>query len=312
MPWKKDSVSIDIFMEVKSNKMKKINKILDFVDFNFTATPFYIIADVQFGENVNSFLEEINDLANALFSTNTSTQIDWFVNVPQNMDISINNKFGNIYITDHDGEVKINLSNGDLKANNLSNKLELEVNFGNVNINQIDHAKVDFSYGEFSLNEGDFLEINSKSGEMDIGVIRKMELTAKRDKYSIDHLAEIKGQSSFSYITVRNDLKYADVKMEYGELNFENITADFNNFDITSNYGDILFETQNNNSYFLEIIHNEATRLNLPLEFSSSLNKTNIKNNDVEIFKTSGTIGKSNSKKIRINITAGEFTITTK
>ncbi len=46
-------------------------------------------------------------------------EINYMVYVPAHMDVVLNNKFGDIYMDDLDGQVDIELSNGVLKANRL-------------------------------------------------------------------------------------------------------------------------------------------------------------------------------------------------
>lgn len=308
MPWEKDSVKITIDVEVRSNKTKKLNKTFEYIDFEFTNTPYYIIAGVKFSDNANSFIEEINDITNAIFSNNTTTQIDWFVYLPDDLEITIKNKFGNIYMTDHRGKVSIELSNGDFKANNFSNNLDLKLDFGNANINRIENAKISFSYGDFILSEARFLEFSSKSGIMDIGKLGVLELNSKRDRFTIDELSELKGTAYFTYITVREGITSADLNMEYGELNLENIPSNFTTLDIASNYGEILFETRLNDSYILEIDYDESTRLNLPADFEKYLSVSTI-DKEQERYRKRGTLGKNSGKKIKVAIAAGAVTI---
>ena len=115
IPWEKDSVVFEIDFSVTSNKQAKVDKIFDYVDFDFKATAYYVIAQTVF-EGQNSFWREMADVASTIFSSGTNTRIDYTVYFPAGNDVRIENKFGNIYTTDHTGKVDITLSNGDLKA----------------------------------------------------------------------------------------------------------------------------------------------------------------------------------------------------
>ena len=49
--------------------------------------------------------------------------------MPASITVTFENKFGNIYSTDHNGKITVKLSNGDFKANNLSGDVNLDFSF---------------------------------------------------------------------------------------------------------------------------------------------------------------------------------------
>ena len=99
------------------------------INFEFSNTKYYIIARTQLKQDQNAFWAEVSDLANTIFSGNNKTQIYHFIFMPASITVTFENKFGNIYSTDHNGKITVKLSNGDFKANNLSGDVNLDFSF---------------------------------------------------------------------------------------------------------------------------------------------------------------------------------------
>jgi len=158
IPWEKDSVKFEIILSVRANKESKVDKLFDNVDFDFTSTRYYVIAKTAFHKN--TFFK---DVSNQIFSGDNNIQVDYYVNIPAQCKIIIDNKFGNIYSTDHHGEVDIKLSNGDLKVNDLHQDAKISVEFGNTYINSMNSGSLKIYYGDLELESADDLQFEGKS-----------------------------------------------------------------------------------------------------------------------------------------------------
>jgi len=118
IPWDEDSVRFEIELTIKAQSSSRLRKLKNSVDFDFTATGYYITAKTIFGSKYNSFLSDIRNLAETLIPKHQII-IDYIVKVPDNISLKINNKYGDIFTDNYNGDLDIFLSNGDLKANNL-------------------------------------------------------------------------------------------------------------------------------------------------------------------------------------------------
>ena len=82
------------------------------------------------------------------------------------------------------------------------------------------------------------------------------------------------GETSFSYITLKDLTSDLTMKTQYGEVNIEEINPNFKVIDLTSNYTDILFTLTQQATLAVDIIHSEAT-----VSGSCSSSNIPIKNN---------------------------------
>lgn len=295
--WEKDSVHFDIELSVKGPKQSKVDKTFDFIDFDFQSTKYYVIAQTNF--EGSSFWNDVGDLTGTIFSSNTKTKIDYTVYLPKKATLKVVNKYGNIYTTDHTGELTIELSNGDLKAHHLSGKTNIKTDFGNCNIHQIDDGKLNINYGEFYLEESKKLNIQSKSAEIHLTEVELLEIDSKRDKYLITHLGEIKGTTYFSRINIDELSQILSLSTKYGDIDIDKFSDDLNSFDLKSINSDVILHFTDNKQYTLDMTVNEETKV----YYSADITDIKTKNLEEEKqIKVNCTIGSNTKQIILLNL----------
>jgi hypothetical protein len=305
--WDNDSIKINIDMQVKANKESKVDKIYDYIDFEFSDNKYYIIARTLFNQQ-SEFWAEVTDLASTFFSSGTKVQIDYSVYLPASVIVKIENKFGNIYTTDHKGKMSVILSNGDFKANDLLGATDLNISFGNASINSIEFGKLNLSYSDLELASAVNLTIESKSSTINIDKIGTLNINSKRDKYYINNLAVLSGKTSFSYLNLKSFSSDLTLNTDYGEVNLEKINSEFRMIDLTSSYTDILLKIPAKASYAVDISHSVSTVITAPENYSDMKSETVDKKAD--LYRTKGTAGNGPLKKgkVTINSRSGKIT----
>ena len=70
-------------------------------------------------------LDQVSDYSQTVIGSK-KISVDYELWIPEDIDLTIENKFGDIYLASLTGPVSIDLSHGDLRANKVSNKLSLK------------------------------------------------------------------------------------------------------------------------------------------------------------------------------------------
>ena len=297
--WDKDSVRVNIDLQIKAGKESKVDKIYEYIDFEFSDNKYYVIARTRLNQQ-SEFWAEVSDLANTFFSSGTKVQIDYSVYIPQSINIKIENKFGNIYTTDHFGKMSVILSNGDFKANDLKGSTDMNVSFGNAAINSIESGKLNLNYSELVLGNAANLTIDSKSSTLNIEKAGMLNINSKRDKYNINQLSVLSGKTSFSYLTIKSFGSDLTLNTDYGEVNLEGISPEFKLIDLTSSYTDIVLKIPAKSSYAVDISHSVSTVITAPEDYSALKSETIDKKAD--LYRTKGTAGNGILKKGKVTI----------
>jgi DUF4097 and DUF4098 domain-containing protein YvlB len=274
IPWEKDSVVFEIELTVTSTKQAKVDKIVDYIDFDFKSTAYYVIAQTVF-EGQDNIWSEMADVASTIFSSGTSTRIDYTVYFPKGNDIRIENKFGNIYTTDHDGKADITLSNGDMKAHSFNGPTRLKVEFGNVSIDKVISANISLGYAELNLESADDVSFESRTSKIYITSVNKLHLDSKRDRLYIKSAGEVTGEAFFSYLNLDKVTSKINMKTNYGDVKVLGLSENFLRMDLSSQYSDITFILMT--SIFMNSILRGMTALKyLPLLLSSLKKKSRL------------------------------------
>jgi len=297
--WDEDSVKINISMQIKASKEAKVDKIFEYIDFEFSDSRYYVIARTRLNQQ-GAFWAEVTDLANTFFSSGTKVQIDYSIYLPQNLNIKLDNKFGNIYSTDLSGKTTVILSNGDFKANNLAGTSDLNISFGNASINYIEAGKLNLNYSELELGSAAAINIESKSSILNITKTGSLEINSRRDKYYFGDVVNISGSASFSYLTFKNLTSEMNLKSDYGEIKMEAVSSEFRLIEINSNYSDVLFKLPANASFGVNILHTGSTVITSPEDYTGL--KTETIDKKADQYQTRGITGNSPLKKGKVNI----------
>lgn len=260
VPWEKDSVVFEIDLRVTSSKQARVDKIFEYIDFSFKSTAYYVIAQTVF-QGQGTFWNEMVDVANTVFSSGTSTRIDYTVYYPAKNDLKIENKFGNIYTTDHSGKVDIALSNGNMKARAFKGPTKLKIDFSNLTVDDLVNVNLTASYAEINIEKAGELNLDSRSSKIYINDCNKLHLTSKRDRLYLKKAGEITGDLFFSYLNLDEAGSKISLKSNYGDMKVMRIGMSFSRMDFVSQYSDITIYIDDEHLYEFDISRDDKAQV---------------------------------------------------
>jgi DUF4097 and DUF4098 domain-containing protein YvlB len=288
IPWEKDSVRFEIKLKVITNKETKLDKAFDYVDFDFKANKYYVIASTVFAGN-GTFWADVSDVANNLFSAGTKTTIDYTVYLPAKSTLKVDNKYGNIYTTDLSGTLNITLSNGDLKAHRFSGNTTLNTEYGNIDVQIIDNGNLTISYGELQMESSTNLTLTSRSSDLTIDEVTQLNLDSKRDKLNLGDIGTIIGQTYFSTLKVDELVTKIDLTSKYGSTDLKKLSNKVKSFLLKSDDSDIKLNFALENKYSLDMTVDEKTQVYYSANITN-INTTNLGGED-KLISVKSTIG---------------------
>ena len=299
IPWQKDSVHIEIELNLRSNSLTRLEKIKDAIDFEFSATRYFIMARTNFGNKYEGFFTDLKDLSGTIIPSKNHVEIDYTIRVPSGMALNISNKFGDLYMDDLKGAIDVNLSNGDLKANRLDGRTNINLNFGNGVIDFYQGGRLILSYAGMDIREAGNLDIESKSSELSVDRAGIVDIDSRRDRITATSLKNIFGASYFSDIRITNLLEEANLTARFGDFSVKNVGSRFTYINLNSEYTDIDLAFVDPEGFTMDIIHQRDCILMLP-EDNGSFETSN---EGDETVRLTGRIGTSDKGRIRITAT---------
>ncbi len=250
--WEKDSVKIHVDVEVNSSKPSKTHKLFSAIDVQFSSSHFYIIAQTNLAGQ-NSLWTDITDLSKLVVNSSTYTRINYIIYLPMTSKLNIQNKFGNIYLADFKGDLSVDLSNGDLKAHNLTGKTKLKVSFGGLIINQLAKSYLESTYLDAEIQECDMLETNTSTTTLNIGKIGELSMNSAHDKYYLGDVRTISGTSRFNFLKINQLQGSIDIIQKFGTIHIKELNEDLEKFKLSTYKTDIHLSLANSRSYMIDI-----------------------------------------------------------
>lgn len=285
--WEKDSVAVDVDVYLTESSSGKLRKLKEDIKIDFSGTKTYIIAKTVIKSESGRLASEIKSIGNTITGTNKKVEINYMVYVPAYMDVVLNNKFGDIYMDDLEGQVDIELSNGVLKANRLEGTSSIALSFANGMIKSLGSCTMKLSYSDLTLNQVGQLDLESKSSKLNVDSVNVVKINSRRDKLYFQQVEYLYGKSNFTQVWVYDFLRESDVYMKYGKLTIEHVMPGFSKIYVESDYTDVTLMFDEEASLAFDILHHRKSVLRLPGE--KSLDEESFDGKDH--YKTVGSLG---------------------
>ena len=237
--WKKDSVVIQFRMEINEKKPDKLTKTLDNLDFDISNSQYYLIAKTQVDKNRSPIESELLKFKETMLQTNGSIRIDLVVWLPDDHELRLENKFGDIIMGDYQGETQISLSNGKLRAGNLSNKATLNLSFADANINNLTNARIISNYSDIQIKNSMTLRFESKSSNIEVLNSEDLSIDSRRDKFRIRIADKVDAAGNFSHFQISELKNKANLRLSYGSLEMEKVLNTFSDIYIDARSADL-------------------------------------------------------------------------
>jgi len=305
--WKKDSAMIRSEIKAVASNREKLDKMFNGISISMTESASQIKAETKFTQNIGMLFENFKGMTSKLISYDSRVEINYFITIPDYINLKIENKYGDVYLEDITDDFSISVSNGSFKANSIGKNSTLNLTFCDATINSIASGKIDASFSEISSKEVGNITINSISSKYEIKKAGTVTIESRRDKFSIDNIKILKGTSYFTDFSIKNLSHEASLSTRYGKLEIDPIEKGFESVNLNTGYTDVSLGFEPASSYNFDIRH-----LNSFLVISDKNAKTEKKvlNEDKKEYITSGTTGTSpGSSKLSIDATHGDIYI---
>ena len=303
--WNKDSAYIRAEVKAYAKDASKLGKMFDGITVNITDSKYIVRAQTEFTSNLNTLFESFKGMTSKIISYDSRVEINYYINIPEYLNMKIENKYGDVYMEDNTGELRLSISNGSFRANSIGMNSSITMVFCDAKINAMVSGNIDASFSEISLGTVEDLKINSISSKYDIKKAGIISGESKRDKFFIDNIESLRGNSYFTDYKISSLIKELNLTARYGSVNADLIEKGFESININSGYSDISLYFDPLSSYTLEVRHLNAL-LVLPDKNIKTEEKA-IDENKKE-YVTTSTVGKNPEKsKVKIDANRGNI-----
>lgn len=239
--WNEDSVRVMVNIEAQGKTTDAVQKNMDRIDVTFRSVGDLITVSTVVSKGsgfLKEILSEVDDYSKSIFGSN-GIKVNYEIWLPENFNLNVENKFGNIYMADLTGDVNIDLAHGDLKANHLNGKLSLKHTFGKNNIDFVEDGTLVYRGVESRIKEAGQLNIESSSSDIELTKVAYALLNSRNDKVYVAESEELIGDGTFSDLSADILRRSANLNFNYGDIYFTRIQRDFKSISIVGKSADI-------------------------------------------------------------------------
>ena len=307
--WSRDSVKFEVLVRAEGRNSSVVRKSMDRVDVRFRKVGSIISAITEVSSGGGVFSNLMSEVEGVV-GPNNKLKVDYQVWIPENVDLSVENKFGDVYLADLTGKVDLNVSHGDIKANHIYNTINLKHSFGKSSFGNVEEAVLTLRGVEIDIEEAEKLNFESGSSEIAIDKVNRIQLNSRNDKIKLTEVQDVICEGSFTDIVADYIGGSARLDFSYGDIYLNRINRDFNSIDIHSKSTDINL-ILNQASYIKTHITGPEDRMVLP---NSMLTMQKDFLEDEGLISLSGEVGNTNTRHSQLLIDAdgGELVIAIK
>lgn len=286
--WEENSVRITALVIAEGRNEEAVNKNMNRTEVSMRKVGQLISVETKIERSggLGTLLGDVEDYSKQLFG-NQSLQVDLEVWLPMDIDLSIENKYGDIFLSSLNGEIDVTLAHGDIRGNRIEGHLDMEHSFGKANFDFVNRGRFTLRGSELVIDEGNSYSFQSSSSEIELYDTHYARLDSRNDKIKIVSINELHGFGRFTDLEAEGINRIVDLDFEFGEILMSNIEQRFTNIDLSSVSTDINL-VLNQASYINATIEGDEQKMIVP---NSMLSLSRDYNEEEKTVRLTGNLG---------------------
>jgi hypothetical protein len=231
--WDKEVVDLEVIVRANAKSESRTAEVLNQIR-------------IDIGDKISSgSLSVSTDIGKIQGNVNFS--IDYTLSVPRGNPLSLNNQFGNIYLQDYRGSLRLDLKYGQLVAGNLEGPAEIFLQFGKglSEVQAFRRGMLDVKYSKVSIGDAGEMELRSQFSDVRIEKAQTFNIDAKYGSISAGEVSVFDGSMEFAGLQLDHLTRSLSLNIRHGnDIRLGRISAGVESIRLDSEFGsvDLLFE----------------------------------------------------------------------
>ncbi len=218
-------ITIDVVVTIEARNEKRGNELLEQIDIAFSRN--------------GTVLKAATKISNQ-FKCRQKFSIDYVVNIPENKNLKITNKYGNTIVNRLTGNGDFDIQYGNFTANELTGeKIRVALAYGNSTIGKTGDLTVQVKYSPISIDEVQNLKLSSKYSDITVDEAKSVFVDSKYDKLTFEKAETVKATTKYSHLRIEELAKSLNIEAGYGSVKVDEVAKDFEEISVTNSYGQI-------------------------------------------------------------------------
>jgi len=222
-----DSVTVDVTITVETNSEARAEQLMDLIRININRS----------GGVLNAQTEISDD-----FKSKQNFSIDYKINIPNDRNLTVENKFGNVAVQSLNAAGNFEIAYGNLTAGLLNapgDGVLLEMSYGKADIESINKMSGEIKYSKIFIGQAGILSMETKYSGINVDELESLDLESKYDDVKLGRVGSVTAESKYTNYALDELSKSINIDTEYGSVRVGKVLPDFSKIEITNSYGGI-------------------------------------------------------------------------
>ncbi len=234
--WGQNVVKLEVDIVVNEKTEKKAQERLEDIEINVeeSTEERVVIRTLIDVEKWHNIYRNTTDF----ISYTDKNRINYTLHVPKTCQLTLLNEFGDIYIDDFSGDLKVFLKYGSLSGGAfVGGESYLNLSYGKADINEMKNGLIDAKYSKIEIEKSRELGVLCKYTSVEIAEIDILEVDEKYSKLKLGSVISLSGTLSYSELDVGELLNDVDLDVGFApNFDIDFIPKQFESVEIDSKY----------------------------------------------------------------------------
>jgi len=223
--WNRDEVSITVDITVTHRKRENAKNLLDRISLNIKEIEDFITVTSEIAEKNTGFFARYFNKANPFDFDRSNVQIDYTIQLPENAELDITNRFGDVIIDDWSGKLKATVEHGDIWVNKDINNADVALKYGKLRTKSINYGTIRIKNGNVDVEESKDLRINSSGSGIKIDRVSALEIYSSKDEITVTEAGAVHGDLEFTNMHLNAIGNQIDLSMKIADFRVSQVQS---------------------------------------------------------------------------------------
>nr|WP_299382808.1 hypothetical protein [Allomuricauda sp.] len=304
--WAKNKLQVNINIKVVHRKDENAKKLLDRIQPEVTQAGDYIRITSEIVDRSSSLFSRYFNKANPFDFDKSNVQIDFEIYMPENAELNVTNKFGDLVVGAWHGDLEANVQHGDVWVNDEMSTAKVDMRFGKLNLGSIGYGNIKMSNGSIDVEDAQKLKIISSGSTIKLDDITNLELYSSKDEVGLENIGSLRGDFKFSNVDIGSVDTEMFLTLRIAEVEIRKFLNPAPEIDIVQESSEINMDVSGLSFDFKATL--EQGLLRVPRTFAKV--NSNVKNAGRKIRDITATYGDGEKGDFTINGIKGVIVIT--
>lgn len=281
--WEKNRVKVTVEIIVNATNESEAQRVFNKIDIEFESNTSIVVARTMIESNKGKWWDW------------SEGKLDYAINyqvfMPASANLSLENKYGEVYVSSISGDVDLSLKYVNFIIDGLSGNSNSTLGNSHGSIGSVNNMNLQIKSGSISIGSVNNMEIGSKSATVNIGDANLIVSNTSYDNYFIGQIAELHNdgkfdnfeigfaedvfmESSYSNVIFNEINKYLILDLDNCNASINKLTTDFKEAKLIGDNTDFLMVLEPNIRYQLDAFADYA-KVKYPKEMSVTYEEEN-------------------------------------